>query len=351
MDIFIDWLNRAFVLGQLRLYYWLPGVLLLAIPAIIAIYINFQKNRKWRIWYPVTSTLAKIPGVRKIRRPSRHLGVIFRILVILLVVLAAMRPQMGKTREKIMTEGIDIFLILDISSSMLAEDFSPNRVEAAKEVLGDFVSQNQNDQIGFVVFAGLAFTQCPLTTDTAILEEFISQIKIGDVGKDGTAIGDAIVTAAARFPDQDVESRVMILLTDGEHNSGEFNPETAARIANRTGVRIYTIGVGSREPTPIPDPTNPGYYLRDYFGRLVYTQLDEESLRDIAYITGGRYYRAEDENALREIYDEIAMLETHEIESQRFTTYAELFQFVLAAALVMLLLELISRQVWGRALP
>ena len=351
MDVIIDWLDRAFILGQLRLYYWLPAVLLLSIPAIIITYMSYQKRRRWRIWYPVASTVAQIPRVVRMKRPSRHLPILFRLLVILLVIFAAMRPQMGKTREKITTEGIDIILTLDISSSMLAEDFSPNRVEAAKEVLADFVRQNENDRIGLVVFAGMAFTQCPLTTDTAILEEFINQVVIGDILQDGTAIGDAIVTSAARFPDQDVESRVMILLTDGEHNLGEFDPNTAARIANRVGVRIYTIGVGSSEATPIPDPTRPGNYLRDYFGRLVYTQLDEGTLRDIAQITGGRYYRAEDENALREIYDEIALLEKHGIESQRFTTYAELFQFVLAAALIMMAFEIISRQFWGRVLP
>ena len=351
MEIIFDWLNRAFVLGQLRLYYWLPAVLLLAIPAILFAYITYQRKRQYRIWYPIASTVAQIPRVTRVKRVSRHLPLIFRLLMILLVILAAMRPQMGKTREKITTEGIDIILTLDISSSMLAEDFKPNRVDAAKEVLTEFVQQNQNDRIGLVVFAGMAFTQCPLTTDTAILEEFISQVNIGDILQDGTAIGDAIVTSAARFPDQDIKSKVIILLTDGEHNMGEFEPDPASRIANRVGIRIYTIGVGSRDPAPIPDPNNPGNYLRDYFGRLVYTQLDEDTLRDIAQITGGRYYRAEDEDALRVIYDDIAQLETHEIESERYTTYAELFQTVLIAALVMLALEFLSRRFWGRVLP
>jgi Ca-activated chloride channel homolog len=351
MDIIIDWFTRAFLLGQLRLYYLLPAFLLLSIPAIILAYAAYQKKRRYRIWYPIASTVAQIPKVARIKRPSRHLPLIFRLLVILLVVLAAMRPQMGKTREKITTEGIDIILTLDISSSMLAEDFQPNRSEAAKEVLKEFVLQNENDRIGLVVFSGMPFTQCPLTTDTAILEEFIDQVHIGDVLQDGTAIGDAIVTSVARFPDQNVKSKIIILLTDGEHNMGEFDPDTGARIANRTGVRIYTIGVGSREPTAIPDPNNPGEFVRDYFGRLVYTKLDEDSLRNIAQITGGRYYRAEDEDALKTIYEDIAQLETHQIESERYTTYSELFQFVLIAALVMLVFEIISRQFWGRVLP
>jgi Ca-activated chloride channel family protein len=351
MDVFIDWLDRAFVLGQLRLYYWLPSVLLLSIPFILIVYYSYQKKRRWRVRYSIASAVREIPRVKQVKRYSRHLPLIFRLLVILLVILAAMRPQMGKTREKITTEGIDIILTLDISSSMLAQDFSPSRVEAAKEVLAEFVRQNQNDRIGLVVFSGMPFTQCPLTTDTAILEEFITQVYVGDVLQDGTAIGDAIVTSVARFPDQDVKSKIIILLTDGEHNLGEFDPQTGARIANRMGVRIYTIGVGGHEAAPIPDPNNPGSFVKDYFGRVVYTQLDEDTLRNVAQITGGRYYRAEDENALREIYEEIGLLETHEIESQRYTTYAELFQFVLAAALVMMAFEIISRQIWGRVLP
>jgi Ca-activated chloride channel family protein len=201
------------------------------------------------------------------------------------------------------------------------------------------------------VFSGKAFTQCPLTTDTSILEEFISQVKIGDVLESGTAIGDAILTSVARFPDSEVPSRIMILLTDGEHNFGEFDPVTAARIAARVGVRIYTIGVGSKGGSPIPDPNEPGSFMRDMYGRVLYTKLDEETLRDVASLTGGRYYRAEDETALARIYDEIGRLETHEIESHRYTTYSELFQYVVAAALVLLALELVSRYAWGRVLP
>lgn len=351
MDALIDWIYRAFYADQLRLYYWMPAALLVAIPAILWAYYVFQRRRRWRIRYPVTSTVARIPQARRVGRFSRHFPVILRILVIALVILAAMRPQMGKTRERITTHGVDIMLTLDISPSMMAEDFEPNRAEAAKEVLKDFVRRNQNDRIGLVVFAGMAFTQCPLTTDTAILEEFIDQVQIGDVLQSGTAIGDAIVTATAKFPDPEVVSRVMILLTDGEHNVGEFNPETAARIANRMGVRIYTIGVGSREGTPIPDPNAPGQYVRDYWGRLVYTSLDEETLRQVASLTGGRYYRAEDEDALARIYEEIGRLETHEIESHRYTTFTDLFQYVLGAALVMIMLEMIVRQKWGRVLP
>jgi len=351
MDQVLDWIYRAFFVGQLRFYFYLPAVLLVAIPAIVWAYIAYQRKRRWRISYPIVSTLRRIPRISRIRRPWRHFPVILRLAVIVLVVLAAMRPQMGKSKERITTQGVDIMLTLDISASMLAEDFEPSRVDAAKSVLKDFVRRNQNDRIGLVVFSGMAFTQCPLTTDTAILEEFIDQVEVGDVLQSGTAIGDAIVTTVARFPDPDVPSRIVILLTDGEHNLGEFDPETAARIANRVGVRIYTIGVGSGEPAPIPDPTNPSQYLRDYWGRLVYTQLDEDRLRDVARITGGRYYRAEDSNALARIYDEIAQLETHEIESHRYTIYTDLFQWVLAIAICFMAFELVSTQVWGRVLP
>jgi Ca-activated chloride channel family protein len=351
MSNFIDWIYRAFYAGQLRFFFYLPAVLFLAIPAIVWAYIAFQRRRRWRVKYPIASALKKIPPVRRIRRPSRHLPVIIRLLVLALVIFAAMRPQMGKTRETVKTQGVDIMLTLDISPSMLAEDLKPTRVEAAKNVLTKFVKENQNDRIGLVVFSGMPFTQCPMTTDTAILEEFISQVKVGDVLQDGTAIGDAIVTALAKFPDPKVPSKIMILTTDGENNLGQFDPETAARLAARVGVRIYTIGVGSPEGMPIPDPTRPGEFMRNYYGQIVYTRLNEAQLRDIAHLSGGRYYRAVDEHALGAIYDEIGKLETHEIESHRYTVYSEMFQYVLAAALVLLVGELVARLFWGRVLP
>jgi len=276
---------------------------------------------------------------------------IIRLFVVIFAVLSAMRPQLGQTFERSTTQGVDIMLTLDISPSMLAQDFKPNRAEAAKEVLQKFVRQNQNDRIGLVVFSGMAFTQCPLTTDTAILEEFIEQVQIGDVLQDGTAIGDAIVTSVARFPDPDVPSKVIILLTDGEHNMPGYDPQTAARIAARMGVRIYTIGVGSTEPTPIPDPNRPGTYIRNIYNQIVYTKIDEDTLRDIANLMGGRYYRATDTNALARIYDEIGQLETHQIESRKFTTYNELFQYFLGVALILFGLELLSRFAWGRVIP
>jgi Ca-activated chloride channel family protein len=351
METLRDIFFRGLISGQLKFAYWLPSLLLFAIPAIIGVYFAFLRSRRWRIRYPVTSILAQIPRVKRIRRPSRHLPLLLRLLVIALVVLAAMRPQMGKTQEKTTTRGVDIVLTLDISPSMMATDFTPNRAEAAKEVLRKFVMRNQNDRIGLVVFSGMAFTQCPMTADTAILEEFIEQVKIGDVLQDGTAIGEAIVTSVARFPDPDVPSKVIILTTDGEHNMPGYDPQTAARIAARQGVRIYTIGVGGLEPAPIPDPTNPGTFLRNIYGEVVKTRLDEDTLRDVANLTGGRYYRATDETALGQIYDEISQLETHEIESRRYTTYTELFQYALGAALILLVLELISRFTWGRVLP
>ena len=351
METLSDIFYRGLLSGQLRFYYMLPAILLVAVPLILWAYFAFLKTRRWRVKYPVTSALARIPRVQRIRRPSRHLPVLLRVLVLILVILAAMRPQMGMTQEKSTTEGIDIMLTLDISPSMLAQDFRPNRVEAAKEVLANFVRQNQNDRIGLVVFAGMAFTQCPLTTDTAILSEFIEQIEPGDVLQDGTAIGEAIVTSVARFPDQEIPGRIVILLTDGEHNWGQYNPDTAARIAARMGVRIYTIGVGGIDPEPIPDPTRPGSYIRNMYGQLVYTKLDEDTLRDVASLTGGRYYRATDETALERIYTEIAELETHEIESHKYTSYNELFQYVLGAALGFFFLELISKHIWGRVLP
>ena len=350
MHDFLDLLYRAFIAGQMRFFFHLPAVLLLAIPAIIWAYFGFQKNRRWRVKYPIASVLAKIPAVKRLRRPSRHLPLIIRLLVIALVIAAAMRPQMGKTRETVKTQGIDIMLTLDISPSMLADDFRPTRVDAAKDVLTRFVQKNQNDRMGLVVFSGMAFTQCPMTADTAILQEFISQVKVGDVLQEGTAIGDAMLTAVSRFPDPNVPSRVIILTTDGENNVGTYDPLFAARVANRVGIKIYTIGVGSQTGRPIPDPSHPGQYITDR-GIVMMTRLDEASLRDIASLTGGAYFRAEDENALASIYDQIGRLEKHEIESHRFTVYSELYQYVLGAALLLLLFELGSRFIWGKVLP
>jgi len=351
MGIIQDWIYRALVLDQLRFYYQLPAILFLSIPLILWIYIAYRRRRAWRIRYSVASLANKIPRVKRRWMPSRHLPLIFRLLVLSLIILAAMRPQMGKTHERITTQGIDIMMVLDISPSMLAEDFQPNRLEAAKEVLADFVGRNQNDRIGLVVFSGMAFTQCPITTDTVILEEFIMQIQIGDILEGGTAIGDAILTGVSRLREKDVPSRVMILLTDGEHNWGEYDPETSARIAAREGIRIYTIGVGSYDPTPIPDPEHPGQYLRNYYGGLLYTEIDEDSLQQIADLTGGRYYRAEDEEALANIYEEIGQLETTDIESYRYVTYSEIFQVFLILALILLALELVARFIWGRVIP
>jgi Ca-activated chloride channel family protein len=350
MHSILDFIHNAFVAGQMRFFFHLPAVLFLAIPAIIWAYFGFQKNRRWRIKYPIGSMLGKIPAVRRLRRPSRHLPLIIRLVVISLVIVAAMRPQMGKTRETVKTQGIDIMLTLDISPSMLADDFKPTRVDAAKDVLTKFVARNQNDRMGLVVFSGMAFTQCPMTADTAILEDFISQVKVGDVLQDGTAIGDAILTAVSRFPDPNVPSRVIILTTDGENNVGQYDPMFAAKVANRVGVKIYTIGVGSPSGMPIPDPSHPGQYLVNN-GMVMMTRLDEDSLRDIANLTGGAYFRAADENALAQIYDKIGKLEKHEIESHKYTVYSELYQYVLGAALIFLLFELGSRFIWGKVLP
>ena len=350
MDTILDLYYRVRS-GELRFYFLLPAVLFASFPAIVWVYIIYQRKKRWRIRYPITNALAKIPQVRRVGKFSRHVPMLARLVVLALVIVASMRPQMGKSHETVKTKGVDIMLCLDISPSMLAEDFKPNRAEAAKKVLIDFVRRNQNDRIGLVVFSGMAFTQCPMTTDTAILEEFISQVQVGDVLQDGTAIGDAIVTTVARFPDQEVASKVIILTTDGEHNLGRFDPQTAARIARRMGVKIYTIGVGSDRGVPIPDPTRPGQYMIDFYGRVATTKLDEATLRDVANLTGGRYYRATDETALARIYEEIGKLETHEIESRRFVVYSEVYQYVLGAALLFLLFELISRLMWGRVLP
>lgn len=346
-----DLIYSSIVSGKFRFYSLLPSLFFLAIPVIIWAYFTFQHRRRWRIRYPIASVLAKVPGVKRVRRHSRHIPMVLRILALVFVILAMMRPQIGSTRETIKTQGVDIMLVLDISPSMMASDFKPNRVESAKKVLMEFVRKNRNDRLGLVVFSAMPFTQCPITSDTAILEEFIAQVQIGDITASGTAIGDAIVTAAAKFPDPDVKGKVMILTTDGENNLGQYQPGQAARIASRLGIKIYTIGVGKVEGVPISDPHRPGDYLRDQYGQIVFTRLDEATLNDIARVTGGRYFRAEDESALEKIYDEISRLETHEIEKHQFTIYSEIYQYFLFAALIFFAVEIISRLFWGKVLP
>lgn len=276
----------------------------------------------------------------------RHLLVVLRMAVISLIVLVLARPQSSNQWEQVTTEGIDIVLCMDVSGSMRAMDFKPNRLEASKNVGIEFVNARQDDRFGLVVFAGESFTQCPMTTDRAVVVNFLKEINFGVI-EDGTAIGMGLATAVNRIKESKAKSKVIILLTDGVNNRGDVGPVTAAEIANGFGIRVYTIGVGSKGNAPIP--------VQDMFGRTVTrdmpVEIDEEVLQRIAETTGGTYFRATDNNKLREIYQEIDQLERTRIDVKNFSKKKEEYFPFLLAAMIMLLVEVLLRYTILRTIP
>jgi len=281
------------------------------------------------------------------RRPwARRVPPILRVLGLAALIVAAARPQTGLTSENVLTEGIDIVLVIDISTSMLAEDLQPNRLEAAKAVAADFVAGRRNDRIGLVAFAGEAFTQVPLTLDYSVVTSLLAELDPSMI-EDGTAVGMGLATAVKRLQASEAASKVVILLTDGRSNRGEVGPVTAARAAEALGVKVYTIGAGSRGTAPVPvnDPLRGRVYAN------MRVDIDEETLREVADVTGGQYFRATDAESLASIYDEIDQLERTEIEVENFTQYAERFGAPLGAGLLLLLLEVGLSQTALRRLP
>ena len=267
----------------------------------------------------------------------RHLPYFLRLAALVLIIIAIARPRSYTKMDTIDTEGIDIILAMDVSTSMLAQDFTPDRISAAKDIAIEFISQRPSDRIGIVVFAGESYTQCPLTTDRATLINLMKEIQTGIID-DGTAIGNGLATAVARMKDSDAKSRVVILLTDGVNNTGEITPQTAAEIAKTYGIRVYTIGVGANGTAPYPVITPWGVETR-----RVQVDIDEELLKNIAEMTGGRYFRATDNTKLVEIYSEINKMEKARNTIDSFPVYKELFPDYGIAALVLLLLEMLIR--------
>ena len=262
---------------------------------------------------------------------------IFRNLLLASTIVALSRPRSGAHAEDVTSEGINIVLTIDLSSSMLAQDFQPqNRMEVAKEVVKRFVNARTSDRIGVVAFAAEALTQVPLTTDYPVVTSAIDNLAAGQL-EDGTAIGTAIATAANRLRDAPGRSRVMILLTDGENNRGAIDPRTAAKAAAVFGIKIYTIGVGTEGMAPVP--VGRGLFGLRYENRLV--RIDEPLLIDIAKTTGGRYYRARDAAALQRIYQEINQLEREPVRTRSYVRYTELFRWPLYLAALMLVAELL----------
>lgn len=261
---------------------------------------------------------------------------VLRNLLLAFTVIAMARPRLGAHTEDVTSDGINIVLVIDLSSSMLALDFQPqNRVEVTKDIVKQFVSERTSDRIGVVSFASEALTQVPLTTDYAVVNQAIDNLAVGEL-EDGTAIGTAIATAANRLRDAPGKSKVMILLTDGENNRGSIDPRTAAKAAAVFGIKIYTVGVGSEGMAPVP--VSQGLFGLRYENRIV--RIDEPLLTDVAKTTGGRYFRARDPAALRSIYQQIDQLEREPVRTRTYVRYTELFRWPLAFAAIALLLEL-----------
>ncbi|MEO1260486.1 MAG: VWA domain-containing protein [Bacteroidota bacterium] len=275
----------------------------------------------------------------------RHLPPLLRLLTIGLVIVALARPQSSENWTDKEVEGIDIVICTDISGSMRARDFKPDRLQAAKEVAGTFIASRPNDRIGLAIFAGESFTQCPLTTDHKVVTNLLSEIRSG-ILEDGTAVGLGLATSVARLKDSDAKSKVVILLTDGVNNQGEVSPQTAGEIAREFGIRVYTIGVGTRGQAPVPVQTPFGEQTQ-----MVDVEIDEEALTEIAQMTGGKYFRATNKEALSKVYQEIDQLEKTRISVVEFTEKNdEYLRFALWAG-ILFLLEVLLRYTVLRTVP
>ncbi|MBD3169135.1 MAG: VWA domain-containing protein [candidate division Zixibacteria bacterium] len=320
-------------------------LLLLIIPLYVYLRIYRERKAKPSITYSNVKLFSGIKPSAKSR--LKVIMPVLHVLAIALLVIAAARPRSGSVTKEINTEGIDIMLALDISSSMKAEDFKPhNRLYAAKEVIREFVSNRTSDRIGLVVFSRQSFTQCPLTIDYDVLVNYLDDVKFGMI-EDGTAIGLAIANSVNRLKDSRAKSKIVILLTDGVNNSGEVDPVTAARAAEAIGIKIYTIGAGKpgKAMYPVDDPV----YGKRYVARE--NEIDEETLKEVASITGGKYFRAKDTGGLQQIYREIGEMEKTKVEVKEYTMYSELYHYFLAAGLMVLLAEILMARTVFRRTP
>jgi len=317
--------------------------LLLVLIPLIAWYIFRQKKFSASIQ---VSTIRNLDGIPKTwKHYLRHLLFAITIIVLSLLIIVLARPQSSENWENVSTEGIDIVMAIDVSTSMLARDLKPDRIEAAKDVATQFIVGRPYDRIGLVVFSGESFTQCPLTTDHAVVTNLLRNTHTG-VLEDGTAIGNGLATAVSRLKESDALSRVIILLTDGENNRGEIPPLTAAEIAKTFGIRVYTIGVGTIGTAPYPVETPFGIRIQD-----VQVKIDEESLQSIADVTGGKYFRATSNDKLKKIYDEIDALEKSKIEVKEFSKKQEEFQPFAIAAMLLLIMGILLKVSVFRNIP
>jgi Ca-activated chloride channel family protein len=309
--------------------------LLLVIPALIAFYVLKQHK---------ASASLRMSGLQSLERSGttfrnylRHVLYAIRMIAVILLIIVLARPQSSDKFQDVSTEGIDIVMAMDISGSMLARDFKPDRLEASKDVATEFISGRPYDRIGLVVFSGESFTQCPLTTDHAVLINLLQEIQSGMI-EDGTAIGMGLANAVNRIKDSEAKSKVVILLTDGVNNMGEVAPATAAGIAKTFGIRVYTIGVGTQGMAPYPVQTPFGIQYQN-----MPVEIDEAILKEIAQTTGGRYFRATDNNKLIQVYAEIDKLEKSKIDVKQFTRKEEKYLTPALIAFCLLVIEMLVR--------
>ena len=294
----------------------------------------------------ISSVAGVVRAPRTVRYYLRHLPFALRAAAFALLVVALARPQDVEQNVRTNAEGIDIMLAIDVSGSMLARDFKPDRITAAKEVAGSFIADRYGDRIGLVAVAGEAFTQSPLTTEQSTLQTLLARIRSGLI-EDGTAIGNGLATAINRLRESDAKSKVIILLTDGVNNQGQIAPMTAAEIAKAQGIRVYTIGVGTEGMAPYP--------AIDMFGNLTFVnqkvEIDEKVLKAISDMTGGKYFRATDKDKLKAVYNEINQLEKSKIEVTEHISYHELFLTWVLAALGLLMAEFLLSNLVLKRIP
>ena len=319
-------------------------LLLVLVPYIVWYVLRFKQSLP-SLKVPDTSKYVKVP--KTFRLYLMHLPFLLRIVLIALVVCILARPQSKHSWSNTDVEGIDIMLSVDVSTSMLAQDFKPNRVEALKEIAQRFIEKRPNDNIGLTMFAGEAYTQCPLTTDHAVLMNLYNSVDCNMAARgiidDGTAIGDGIMNAILRLKESQAKSKVIILLTDGVNNSGNISPQTAAEIAKKYGIRIYTIGIGRNGMAPYPLPTGGTAMLP--------VEIDEQTMTKISTETGGRYFRAQKNDELDAVYQDIDVMERTKFNVKQFSRRGELYQPYALAALVVLLLEILLSTVVLKRLP
>ncbi len=317
--------------------------LMLVVPVMFYLHFWRENSRVADFRFPSVAALAGLNKSWRVR--LRHLPFFLRIFTVALLIVVLARPQVFDREVNKSVEGIDIMLCIDTSTSMLAEDLKPNRVEAAKSVAADFVNGRMSDRIGVVPFAAVSFTQCPLTTDYGVVTSLIKELKTGMV-EDGTAIGMALATSLNRLRESEAKSKVVVLLTDGQNNRGEIDPVTAAQAAQALNIKVYTVAVGTQGTAPYPVETVFGKRYQQ-----VPVTIDEPMMKQIAELTGGKYFRATDEKKLAKIYEEIDRLERTEVNVEEYRRVAEVFHPWLWGALICMSLEFLLAMLGLRKLP